>query len=88
MIRGRRSNMNVVRVDHQLIEPPFPVLMRAPRGQSHILGRRDPIIRDDKVAWFNYEEDPLYSKREMELVQQYLRQHGEMPGGDGLNDLF
>ncbi|MEE8300127.1 MAG: FAD-dependent oxidoreductase [Desulfatiglandales bacterium] len=43
---------------------------------------------NDKVAWFNYEEDPLYSKREMELIQQYLRQHGEMPGGDELNDLF
>ena len=45
---------------------------------------------DDKVAWFEYEEDQFYSKRESELIQQYLQVHGEMPGGgeDELDDLF
>jgi formate dehydrogenase beta subunit len=45
---------------------------------------------NDKVAWFEYEEDPLYSKRESELIQRYLLEHGRMPGagGDELDDLF
>jgi formate dehydrogenase beta subunit len=45
---------------------------------------------NDKVAWFEYEEDPLYSKRESELIQRYLQEHGRMPGagGDELDDLF
>ena len=45
---------------------------------------------NDKVVWFEYEEDQFYSKRESELIQQYLQVHGEMPGGgeDELDDLF
>ena len=45
---------------------------------------------NEKVAWFEYEEDQFYSKRESELIQQYLQVHGEMPGGgeDELDDLF
>ncbi len=47
---------------------------------------------DDKVARFEYEEDQFYSKRESELIQQYLQVHGEMPRGEGgedeLDDLF
>jgi hypothetical protein len=39
---------------------------------------------------FCWEEDRMYSKRESELIQQYLQQYGEMPGGgdDDLDDLF
>ena len=41
------------------------------------------------VAWFDFEEDKMYSKRESELIQQYLHKHGRMPGGDSdLDDLF
>jgi hypothetical protein len=45
---------------------------------------------NDKVVWFEYEEDQFYSKRESELIQQYLQVHGKMPGGgeDELDDLF
>jgi NADPH-dependent glutamate synthase beta subunit-like oxidoreductase/Pyruvate/2-oxoacid:ferredoxin oxidoreductase delta subunit len=41
-------------------------------------------------AWFDFEEDKMYSQRESELIQQYLQEHGEMPGGrdSDLNDLF
>ncbi len=43
----------------------------------------------DKIKFFKYEEDPMYSKRESELLQQYIKKHGEMPsGGDELDDLF
>jgi NADPH-dependent glutamate synthase beta subunit-like oxidoreductase len=42
----------------------------------------------DKAAWFDFEEDKMYSKRESELIQKYLQENGKMPGGgteeDGL----
>ncbi len=39
---------------------------------------------------FDYEEEPMYTQRESELLQQYLQQHGRLPGGemDELEDLF
>jgi len=45
---------------------------------------------NDNAAWFEYEEDKMYSQRESELIQKYLQEHGEMPGGGGddLDDLF
>ncbi|MGD2100514.1 MAG: FAD-dependent oxidoreductase [Desulfobacterales bacterium] len=36
---------------------------------------------------FIYEEHKLYSQRESELLQQYLKEHGRMPGGEE-DDLF
>jgi len=43
----------------------------------------------DNIKFFKFEEDPMYSKRESELLQQYIQQHGEMPsGGDELDELF
>jgi formate dehydrogenase (NADP+) beta subunit len=44
---------------------------------------------NSKAAWFEFEEDKMYSKRESELLQRFLQQHGEMPAaGDELDDLF
>jgi NADPH-dependent glutamate synthase beta subunit-like oxidoreductase len=44
------------------------------------------------AKWFIWEEDPMYTKRESELIQKYLQQFGELPGGGGgdddLDDLF
>jgi NADPH-dependent glutamate synthase beta subunit-like oxidoreductase len=44
------------------------------------------------AAWFLWEEDPMYTKRESELIQQHLQKHGELPGaglgGDDLDDLY
>jgi NADPH-dependent glutamate synthase beta subunit-like oxidoreductase len=42
---------------------------------------------NDNAAWFEYEEDKMYSRRESELIQKYLQEHGKMPGGGG-DDLF
>jgi NADPH-dependent glutamate synthase beta subunit-like oxidoreductase len=38
---------------------------------------------------FKYEEDKMYSQRESELIQKYIREHGEMPGAgaDDIDDL-
>ncbi|MFH1550201.1 MAG: hypothetical protein ABIH04_06540 [Planctomycetota bacterium] len=42
------------------------------------------------ALFFICEEDPMYTKRESELIQQHLQQFGELPGGgrDDLDDLF
>lgn len=44
------------------------------------------------AKWYIWIEDPMYTKRESEMIQQYLQEHGEMPGGGGgdddLDDLF
>ena len=45
----------------------------------------------DRARFFLCDEDPLFSKRESELIQEYLKQHGCMPPGEGdddLDDLF
>lgn len=44
---------------------------------------------NEKAHYFMYEEDPMYTKRESELLQQYIAVHGEMPEGNReLDDLF
>jgi len=45
-----------------------------------------------EATWFLWEEAPMFTKRESELIQEYLQKHGELPGsgqgGDDLDDLF
>jgi formate dehydrogenase beta subunit len=42
-----------------------------------------------KARYFGYEEDPMYTKRESELIQKFLREHGRMPElNEELLDLF
>ncbi|MCF8143287.1 MAG: FAD-dependent oxidoreductase [Deltaproteobacteria bacterium] len=42
------------------------------------------------AAWFDVEENMMYTQRESELIQLYMRAHGRMPGGgdSDLDDLF
>ncbi len=58
-----------------------------------------PTVRSDLLealehpgdaGFFMWEEDPMYTKRESELIQQHLQVHGELPSGgdDDLDDLF
>jgi thioredoxin reductase len=58
-----------------------PDLKEALQGE---LGKGHESVR------FDYEESPMYTQRESELIQQYLQQHGRLPGGsaDDLDDLF
>ncbi|UCD79790.1 MAG: FAD-dependent oxidoreductase [Desulfobacterales bacterium] len=48
------------------------------------------LEENDHIAWFEFEEDKMYTKRESELIQKYLQERGEMPGGgaDDLDELF
>jgi len=40
------------------------------------------------AVYFKWEEDPMYTKRESELIQKHLQEFGEMPGGGEDDDLF
>jgi len=50
----------------------------------------EELETNDEACFFVFEEDEMYTKRESELLQQYLQQYGELPGGgmDELDDLF
>ncbi len=50
----------------------------------------EALEENENARFFTFEEDPMYTKRESELIQQYLQEHGELPGGgdDELDDLF
>jgi len=42
-----------------------------------------------KARYFGFEEDPMYTKRESELIQKFLKEHGRMPElNEELLDLF
>ena len=44
---------------------------------------------NEKAHYFMYDEEPMYTKRESELLQQFIAEHGEMPEGNReLDDLF
>ncbi|MFC2131422.1 BzdV protein, partial [Bacteroidota bacterium] len=60
------------------------------KGSENMRDTLIGFIEEGKEAsYFTYESDPLFSKRESELMQQYLQKHGEMPdSGDDLDDLF
>ena len=42
------------------------------------------------ARYFSYEEDPMYTKKESELLQQFMQEFGRMPEGneDLDDDLF
>ena len=44
---------------------------------------------NEAARYFMFVEEPMYTKRESELLQQYIAEHGEMPEGSrDLDDLF
>jgi len=53
---------------------------------------QEKLNSETKARYFWFESDPMYTKRESELIQQFLQQFGKMPEGDGegddLDDLF
>ncbi len=58
------------------------------RGVVHLRGALEDELAAGKAAYFCYEEHTLYSSRECHLLQQYLAEHGRMPGSDDLDDPF
>jgi hypothetical protein len=54
------------------------------------LALREELTADSQAPCFVWESDPMYTKRESELIQLFLAEHGRMPSGgeDDLDDLF
>lgn len=70
-------------------------LLDAEKNVTHIIGTaklRESIqeyLENKDICYFNYEEEPMYTQRESQLIQQHLQQHGKLPrGNDELDDLF
>jgi formate dehydrogenase beta subunit len=72
----------------QLLDADHNVL--AIRGAANLRQALSLALEEnDKAACFVFEEDKMYTKRESELIQKYLQEHAEMPGGgDDLDDLY
>jgi formate dehydrogenase beta subunit len=54
------------------------------------VGLSEAFEENESARFFTLEQDPMYTKRESELIQQYIQEHGQLPGGgaDELDDLF
>ena len=49
----------------------------------------EKLNNNEKAAYFIYEADPMFTKRESELLQQFLQKYGRLPDtGDELDDLY
>jgi NADPH-dependent glutamate synthase beta subunit-like oxidoreductase/Pyruvate/2-oxoacid:ferredoxin oxidoreductase delta subunit len=50
---------------------------------------QEQLETGEDARYFSWEEDPMYTKRESELIQQFLQKHGKLPAlNDDLGDLF
>jgi len=61
------------------------------KGSANL--RRDlleTLTANTAAFFFEFEEDKLFSRRESELIQKHLQEHGALPGGgaDDLDDLY
>ncbi|MFX1355358.1 MAG: FAD-dependent oxidoreductase, partial [Promethearchaeota archaeon] len=54
------------------------------------LALEEQLETNKKACFFNYDEDPMYTKRESELLQQFMQEFGRFPEGneDLDDDLF
>jgi len=60
------------------------------KGTMNLFQELNEQLRNYKKArYFMWEEDPMFSKRESELLQQFVQQHGRLPEGNSeLDDLY
>lgn len=51
------------------------------------LALEEQLSINSKACYFNYDEDPMYTKRESELLQQFMQEFGRFPeGNEALDD--
>lgn len=49
----------------------------------------EQLHKNHKARFFIFEENPMYTSRESELLQEFLQKHGRLPeGNDELSELF
>ena len=59
------------------------------KGAINIQASLSEQISNSKAKFFHYEIEPMYTKKESEMIQAYLAKHGKLPsGGDELEDLY
>jgi len=60
------------------------------KGAMNMRRELQSVLEEGKKAvYFIYEAEPFYTKRESELLQQHISQHGQMPEGNReMYDLF
>ena len=46
------------------------------------------LEHNEKAKWFDFEQDKMYSRKESELLRNYIQSHGRMPGAGDDEDLF
>lgn len=58
------------------------------KGAMNLYEEMEPLLNSyDKARYFTWEEEPLFSKRESELLEQFMQEHGGLPEGNaGLDD--
>lgn len=59
-------------------------------GTQNLLQSLISELNSEHAKYFWFEEDPMYTKRESELIQQHLQKYGELPGAgdEDLDELF
>jgi len=60
------------------------------KGAMNMRGEiEEQLETNENAHFFMYEEDEMFTKKESELLQQFIAEHGEMPEGNReLDDLF
>jgi NADPH-dependent glutamate synthase beta subunit-like oxidoreductase len=60
------------------------------KGAMNLRQALQEALGTNKAKYFEYELDPMFTKRESELIQQYLQKYGKLPGGGSseLDDLY
>ncbi len=59
------------------------------KGTEDMKSLLEEYLQDPEAKYFTYEEDKMFTKRESELIQEFLQKHGRMPKyNDELEDLF
>jgi NADPH-dependent glutamate synthase beta subunit-like oxidoreductase len=79
---GAEGVLQLLDADHKILSI---------KGTADLRRELLEMLEDNETAqYFEFEEDKMFSQRESELLQKYLQEHGEMPGGGGddLDDLF
>ncbi|MFQ5904948.1 MAG: FAD-dependent oxidoreductase [bacterium] len=60
------------------------------KGTQNLLRSIAAELSNENAQYFCFEEDPMYTKRESELIQRHLQRYGELPGSgeEDLDELF
>lgn len=60
------------------------------KGAMNLRQALQEALDTNKAKYFEYELDPMFTKRESELIQQYLQKYGKLPGGGSseLDELY